>query len=77
MILHQFRRLISLCVDTDTEPVIFQKVLETLLRVLERYSATTIWSGLSCDLAFGESGQAKATLALLHLLVDRWLPAIE
>jgi hypothetical protein len=75
--LYQFRSLLNLSVDPNAESAISQKVLESLLHFLEQHFTGTSWSGLSCDLTFGESGQAKAALALLHLLIDRWLPAIE
>jgi hypothetical protein len=35
------------------------------------------WSGFPHELTFGEPGRTQAGLAALHLLLERWLPAIK
>ncbi|KAJ2920391.1 hypothetical protein MD484_g47, partial [Candolleomyces efflorescens] len=37
----------------------------------------TIWSGFAHELTFGPEGRAQAGLAVLHMILERWLPVIE
>lgn len=46
--------------------------LETNFRPLDGY-----WSGEGYQLTFGEQEKADSALALLHLVLERWLPDIE
>jgi len=72
-IIYQFRSLLNgLACSTQSH-----KVLESLLRYLERSPVAPNWSGSSCKLSFGKSGQEQTALALIRLLIDRWLPVVE
>ncbi|KAK2462096.1 hypothetical protein APHAL10511_006559 [Amanita phalloides] len=35
------------------------------------------WSGYPHQLVFGEKGRADSALALLHMLIERWLPTVD
>lgn len=75
--LKQFRMLLSSSTEADADSGRSHEVLERLLQYLERHYAAMSWSGLSCHLTFGRSGQGKTAVALLHWLIDRSLHAIE
>ena len=54
------------------------RTAENVLTYLENhFSVSAAWGGLSSQLTYGVTGQAEAALALLHLLLDRWLPVFE
>ncbi|KAJ7783538.1 Urb2/Npa2 family-domain-containing protein [Mycena maculata] len=62
-----------------TEPTRTQGPMERLLMYLENNygSLEASWSGVSCSLTFGSRGKAESVLAILHMLIDRWLPTID
>lgn len=56
------------------------QVIDHALRFVDRrlsHNMSISWSGNPHDLTFGENGRARAGLAVLHLMLERWLPAIE
>ena len=54
------------------------EVLDKLLNNVERFSCKpTSWSTRSVYLTFSDVGMKEATTALLHLVINRWLPVIE
>lgn len=53
-------------------------LVDTIFMWLERsLPSQATWSGLLCDLPAGEGGRATATVAILHILLSRWLATIE
>ena len=54
-------------------------VVEKILSYLERSftPADVVWSGQPHHLTFGQPGKAECALALLHLILERWLPTVE
>ncbi|KAF5337392.1 hypothetical protein D9611_003253 [Ephemerocybe angulata] len=50
--------------------------LQLVDKRLSPHMATT-WSGSVHELTFGEMGQALSGLAVLHLVLERWLPVID
>ncbi|KAH7921149.1 hypothetical protein BV22DRAFT_1038989 [Leucogyrophana mollusca] len=72
-----FRSLMSQLEDSDQTHTC--DVLDAALLYLERHFTpqSARWSGISCHLSIGERGRHEASLALLHLLVDRWLSVID
>ncbi|KAJ7431795.1 hypothetical protein B0H11DRAFT_836888 [Mycena galericulata] len=63
-------------VDEDNRT---QASLDRLLSYLENNFGflETSWSGVSSSLTFGSQGKAESALAILHMLIDRWLPTID
>ncbi|KAJ7706421.1 Urb2/Npa2 family-domain-containing protein [Mycena rosella] len=61
------------------EPTRTRGPLDRLLSYLENHSGAseTSWSGASCSLTFGQRGKEESVLAILHMLIDRWLPTID
>ncbi|KAF7339844.1 Urb2 domain-containing protein [Mycena venus] len=60
------------------EPVRTGDSIDRLLGFLETNSnSKTSWSGASCSLTFGSRGKEESVLAILHMLIDRWLPIID
>ncbi|KAF9014945.1 Urb2/Npa2 family-domain-containing protein [Cyathus striatus] len=53
--------------------------IDKALRFLENnFQATDVsWSGQSYTLTFGQEGKSRAALALLHMILERWLPVVE
>jgi hypothetical protein len=56
-----------------------QAVVKKFLLYLERSftPADVVWSGESHYLTIGHPGKAECALALLHLILERWLPTVE
>lgn len=56
-----------------------EDVINRLLEYIEQnFSATGIvWSGNASHLTRSEIGRAEAALAVMHMVVERWLPDIE
>lgn len=56
-----------------------QVVVEKILSYLERSftPADVVWSGQPHHLTFGQPGKAECALALLHLVLERWLSTVE
>lgn len=56
-----------------------QVVVEKFLLYLERSftPSDVVWSGQPHHLTFGQPGKAECALALLHLILERWLPTVE
>jgi hypothetical protein len=56
----------------------FQVLFDQVLLYLgQHFSVGVSWSGQSYHLTLDEQGRAKASLALLHLIIQQWLPLIE
>ena len=54
------------------------EVLDKLLDNVERFSPEpTSWSLQSVHLTSSGVGKKEATVTLLHLLINRWLPVVE
>ncbi|KAF7982078.1 hypothetical protein HWV62_30382 [Athelia sp. TMB] len=54
------------------------RTAEIALTYLEHhFSVSAAWGGLSSQLTSEVTGRAEAALALLHLLLDRWLPVFD
>ncbi|KAJ6574877.1 Urb2/Npa2 family-domain-containing protein [Mycena capillaripes] len=60
------------------EPERTRDAMDRLLAYLESNSSAleTSWSGASSSLTFGLEGKEESVLAILHMLIDRWLPVI-
>lgn len=76
-VLYQFRTLLSQFQDATADFHWKQALTNALIYLEKHFTTSAVWGGLSCNLSFGESGKADAAVALLHLLLDRWLPVIE
>ncbi|KAJ7139899.1 Urb2/Npa2 family-domain-containing protein [Mycena epipterygia] len=65
--------------STISEPTRTQALMDRLLSYLENQASSldTSWSGGSYSSTFGPQGKAENVLALLHMLIDRWLPTID
>ncbi|KAJ7900109.1 Urb2/Npa2 family-domain-containing protein [Mycena olivaceomarginata] len=61
------------------EPIRTGDSIDRLLSFLEDNSNSpgNSWSGTSCSLTFGSKGKEDSALAILHMLIDRWLPTID
>ncbi|KAJ7492845.1 Urb2/Npa2 family-domain-containing protein [Mycena latifolia] len=61
------------------EPARTRGPMDGLLSYLEKHFGPleTSWSGTSCSLMFGRQGKEESVLAILHMLIDRWLPTID
>ncbi|EKM83399.1 hypothetical protein AGABI1DRAFT_123732 [Agaricus bisporus var. burnettii JB137-S8] len=62
--------------EQDIEGVKIPKIIDNILSYLNggfKPSDSTSWSGLPCDLKSQQSG----ALAVLHLILERWLPLID
>ncbi|KAI0768505.1 Urb2/Npa2 family-domain-containing protein [Trametes elegans] len=72
LVVEMFRTLLHQCSLDTLQP---SDVLDKLLKLLESHlpSHKTIWSGKAHAL----SSEGEAAVALLHLLVDRWLPYFD
>lgn len=44
-------------------------------RLIQNLDVT--WSGFAHELAPGQAGRAQSGLAVLHIILERWLPVIE
>ncbi|KAH7911224.1 Urb2/Npa2 family-domain-containing protein [Hygrophoropsis aurantiaca] len=77
LVLEIFRNLFSHL--NNREQAHDEVVLDGALLYLERHftSQNIRWSGLSCHLSKDDQGRHNAALALLHCLVDRWLPLVD
>ncbi|KAF8641079.1 hypothetical protein AX17_000723 [Amanita inopinata Kibby_2008] len=75
--LELFRYLFSK--STLQEPTETQAVIDQALLCLERglSPVESKWSGHLYRLTYSEGGRADGALALLHMLVERWLPVID
>ncbi|KAF8624871.1 hypothetical protein AX15_005748 [Amanita polypyramis BW_CC] len=75
--LEVFRHLLSKADIRD--PVETQAVIERALVYLERRLSPTNsrWSGYPFQLTYDEQGKAKSALALLHMLVERWMAVVD
>ncbi|PPR01182.1 hypothetical protein CVT24_006058 [Panaeolus cyanescens] len=64
---------------TNSEQEFGQKVIQLVLHYLvNNFSSSSVhWSGEAHRLGGGQAGKAKGALALLHMLVERWLPVIN
>ncbi|PFH50737.1 hypothetical protein AMATHDRAFT_144471 [Amanita thiersii Skay4041] len=72
-----FRYLFSKSPARDSDET--QHVIDQALRYVERWLsvADSRWSGHPHRLTYDGRGKADSALALLHLLVGRWLPIID
>ncbi|KAJ6519597.1 Urb2/Npa2 family-domain-containing protein [Mycena sanguinolenta] len=61
------------------EPIRTRDSIDRILSFLENNSSSSenSWSGASCSLTFGSKGKEDGALAILHMLIDRYLPIIE
>ncbi|KAJ7275268.1 hypothetical protein B0H12DRAFT_249170 [Mycena haematopus] len=61
------------------EPVRTGDSIDRMLSFVENNSNSTAnsWSGASCSLTFGSKGKEDSALAILHMLIDRYLPIID
>ncbi|KAJ7102157.1 Urb2/Npa2 family-domain-containing protein [Mycena belliarum] len=61
------------------EPTRTQSPMDRLLNYLENNCgpSETSWSGASYSLTSGREGQQESVLAIMHMLIDRWLPTID
>ncbi|KAJ7107656.1 Urb2/Npa2 family-domain-containing protein [Mycena crocata] len=75
--LEHFRILIKWSAVSD--PGSTQELLDGLLNYLEGHSGSSqaSWSGTSCSLTFGSQGRGECVLAILQMLIERWLPTID
>lgn len=55
----------------------FEYVFDSLLVQLEVCPCPVQWNGLTFDSLNAQLGKGQETVALLHILVDRWLPVLE
>ena len=55
------------------------ETFDCLLLYLERYffAPDIHWSGHGHHLTKDENGKARAALALMHMVIERWMPEIE
>ena len=73
----QFRALLyGLSQGNGVNP---EDLISSLLDRLEKHfvASDIIWSGNGHHLTKGELGLAESALALMHMVVERWLPEIE
>ncbi|KAJ7042473.1 Urb2/Npa2 family-domain-containing protein [Mycena alexandri] len=61
------------------EPARTQDSVDRLLSYLEDNAGRldTSWSGVTSSLASGPRGKSQSSLAILHMLIDRWLPTMD
>ncbi|KAF8213299.1 Urb2/Npa2 family-domain-containing protein [Mycena galopus ATCC 62051] len=61
------------------EPARTGDSIDRLLSFLENNynSLENSWSGASCSLTFGSKGKEDSALAILHMLIDKYLPIID
>ncbi|KAJ6604425.1 Urb2/Npa2 family-domain-containing protein [Mycena vulgaris] len=61
------------------EPIRTLGPMDQLLSYVENHSGSleTSWSGASSSLTSGPQGKEEGVLAILHMLIDRWLPTID
>lgn len=73
----QFRYIFSKTAVRD--PTETRATIEQALVYLEQTLSykKSRWSGYPHQLTFGKEGRANGALALLHMLVERWLPILE
>jgi nucleolar pre-ribosomal-associated protein 2 len=55
------------------------EIFDCLLLYLEKYFSPSDvqWSGHGHHLTADESGRAQAALAIMHMVIERWMPDIE
>jgi len=75
---HQFRALLHQSLFMEKSEV--HETIDFMLKFLEGNlvpDAHIIWSGKTHELSFGENGRIRAAVALLHIVLERWLPVFE
>ncbi|KAF7339660.1 Urb2 domain-containing protein [Mycena sanguinolenta] len=76
MSLELFRMLLKW--SSVDEPLRTRDSIDRMLRFLENNSnSESSSSGASCSLTFGLKGKEDGALAILHMLIDRYLPIID
>jgi hypothetical protein len=75
---HQSRHLLLHCTQMDPSavPAVFEPILAHIEAGIPSISEAN-WSGKPHELSLSSTGSPTLGLALMHLVLERWLPAVE